>query len=359
MNKWTYLKYYTILTGPIFAYMALTWHGLWTYLLPIYVFVLIPVLELFFKGTTENMTEAEEEIAKEDRLYDWLLYSLVPIQYGILLYFCFSISEVGLTTFELVGRIWSMGVVCTTLGINVGHELGHRGKKYEQNLSKALLLSTLYMHFFIEHNRGHHKRVATEDDPATSRYGQTVYGFWFRSVTLGYLSAWKIEAKRLKKRNLSVFSLHNQMLRFQLIQIAFVGSIYFFFGGFVTLCFVGAATIGFSYLEVVNYIEHYGLKRKKIGENRYEKVLPVHAWNSNHPLGRIMLFEVTRHSDHHFRASRKYQLLRHFDKTPYLPFGYPTMILIALCPPLWFYIMHKQIAKFRANYPKEALDLAA
>jgi len=358
MNKWTYLKYYIIFTGPIFAYMAFTWHGLWTYLLPIYVFVLIPILELFFKGTKLNMTEAEEEMAKEDRLYDWLLYLLVPMQYGVLVAFFFSVTEVGLTTFELVGRIWSMGIACTALGINVGHELGHRGKKYEQNLSKALLLSTLYMHFFIEHNRGHHKRVATEDDPATARYGEMVYAFWFRSVIFGYISAWKIEAERLKKRNLSVISIHNEMLRFQIIQLAFVGTIYFFFGSFVTLCFLAAATIGFSYLEVVNYIEHYGLRRKKIGENRYEKVLPVHAWNSNHPLGRIMLFEVTRHSDHHFRASRKYQLLRHFDNTPYLPFGYPTMVLIALCPPLWFFIMHKQIAHFKKQHPKQALDLA-
>ena len=139
MNKWTYLKYYTILTGPIFAYMALTWHGLWTYLLPFYVFILIPTLELIFRGTTENMTAAEEAIAKEDPIYDWLLYLLVPTQYVILFYFFFSITEVGLSTFELVGRIWSMGIVCTTLGINVGHELGHRAKKYEQFLSKALL----------------------------------------------------------------------------------------------------------------------------------------------------------------------------------------------------------------------------
>ena len=133
------------------------------------------------------------------------------------------------------------------------------------------------------------------------------------------------------------------MLQAQLIQLLFVAGIFFMFGWLITLYFLAAATIGFTLLETVNYIEHYGLRRKRLENGRYEAVLPEHSWNSDHELGRIFLYELTRHSDHHFKATRKFQILRHFDDSPQLPFGYPLSMLTSLVPPLWFGLMNRRV----------------
>ncbi len=343
-----FLKYLAIFTGPAIGYISLTQLGWWTWALPIYAFLFIPFVELFAKGSDENMSEAEEELTKNDRLYDYLLYLQVPIQYIFMVIFLFSITESGLTLFEYGGRVLTFGIACVSLGINVGHELGHRAKPYERFLAKALLLSTLYMHFIIEHNRGHHKRVGTDEDPASAKYGEVIYVFMARSVIFGYISAWKLEAARLKAKGFSFWSWRNEMIRFQLIQAALLALIYYGFGLLGMLSFTIAAIYGFLMLETINYVEHYGLRRKKDNAGNYEKILPAHSWNSNHYIGRIMLFEISRHSDHHYKASRKYQTLRHFDEACQMPTGYPGMILLALFPPIWFFVMHRHIAKLQA-----------
>ena len=336
------LKYITILTGPIIGIVSLTMEGWFSWLLPVYSFLLIPFIELFLKTSSKNYTEMEENLAKENKNFDYILYLMVPVQYFSLIYFLFSFHTAQ-PWYEIAGKVVSMGVLCGLLGINAAHELGHRVKPFEQFLAKALLLTSLYMHFIIEHNRGHHKNVSTDNDPASSRYGETIYKFWFRSIIFSFISAWKIEAKELRKKGIPLFSMKNEMIQFLLIQLAMVLLIYFIFGYMVVFYFTGAALFGIFLLETVNYIEHYGLRRKKTGENVYERVMPIHSWNSNHPLGRIMLFELSRHSDHHYMASRKYQVLRNFDTSPQLPTGYPGMMLLALLPPLWFKVMHKKI----------------
>jgi alkane 1-monooxygenase len=222
-------------------------------------------------------------------------------------------------------------------------------------MSKSLLLTSLYMHFFIEHNRGHHKNVSTDEDPASSRRGETVYAFWFRSVSTSWVDAWKLENDRLAKLSLPWYSLRNEMLIYQFIQIGMLAVIAVFFGWQTMLAFIAAATFGFLLLETVNYIEHYGLRRKKIDGEYYEKVMPIHSWNSDHPIGRLMLFELTRHSDHHYMASRKYQVLRHFDQSPQMPTGYPGMMVLSLFPPLWFKVMHTHIDKYKATEMGAAL----
>jgi alkane 1-monooxygenase len=216
-------------------------------------------------------------------------------------------------------------------------------------MSKMLLLTSLYLHFFIEHNRGHHKNVSTDEDPASSKLNETLYAFWVRSVKDGWISAWHIENTRLVKLNLPWYSLKNEMLIYQIIQAVFVGAIFLVFGWKIGLAYLAAATFGFLLLETVNYIEHYGLRRNKIDGEYYEKVLPIHSWNSNHPIGRLMLFELSRHSDHHYMASRKYQILRHFDESPQMPTGYPGMMVLSLIPPLWFSVMNKQVEKYKAG----------
>ncbi|PCJ83811.1 MAG: alkane 1-monooxygenase [Flavobacteriales bacterium] len=345
------LKYCSILTGPLVGIVSLTQYGLWTWALPLYAFALVPLVEFLSKGSEKNMSEAEEEAAKSDPWYDYLLYFMVPLQYVMMAVFLFYIIEPELTWFEITGKVLAFGISCAALGINVGHELGHRATRHERFMAKTLLLSTLYMHFIIEHNRGHHKRVATNEDPASAKYGEIIYLFWFKSVIFGFISAWKLEAARLKKNGKPFFSIHNEMIRFQFIQLLLVGSIYAIFGLKATVCFMICALIGILVLETINYIEHYGLRRKKTGENTYERTLPIHSWNSNHPFGRIMLFELTRHSDHHYKASRKYQILRHFDEAPLMPTGYPGMMMLSLIPPLWFYVMHSHIEKCRKIMP--------
>jgi alkane 1-monooxygenase len=289
------------------------------------------------------MDAAEEELARKDILYDSWLYIVVIFQYGALLLFLRSIGESGLKWWEITGRIFVMGLLCGTFGINVAHELGHRKKGYEQFLAKVLLLSSLYMHFFIEHNKGHHKNVSTPEDPSSARYGESLYAFYFRSVVFSYLSAWRIANRELTKKGLPPFHYKNEMLQFQIIELAFILLIAWFFGYITCLYFLAAAIIGFLQLETVNYIEHYGLSRQKLEEGRYERPMPEHSWNSNHVLGRIMLFELSRHSDHHYLASRKYQVLRHHDNAPQMPTGYPGMMILSLLPLAWFYVMNKRI----------------
>lgn len=373
------LKYNSIFIVPVLAMVSFLGHGFWAYTLPFLTFVFLPIAEMISEASEENLTKAEEELALEDKYYDWLLWVMVPLQYVVIflgLYLVvhpagfftefFLASEpdslfsgkiwlnagIGWTRTELIGKVIAMGICCGVIGINLAHELGHRVTAHERFMSKALLLTSMYMHFFIEHNKGHHKHVATDHDPASSRRGEILYFFWIRTIIYSYISAWKIEADRLKRAGQPVFSPKNEMIQYLFIQIGFVALIYFIFGTTGMIFFLLAALGGILLLETVNYVEHYGLRRKKTASNNYERVLPIHSWNSNHAGGRRLLFELTRHSDHHYMASRKYQILRHFDESPQMPFGYPAMIVLSTIPPLWFFVMHRRIDDYRKRLPE-------
>lgn len=318
-------------------------HG-WEIWLPLFfAWLFIPLMEAFLKPDPANMSAAEEELAKKNKGYDVLLYLVVVVQYFALYEFLFSMKNDTLTWHETTGRILVMGMLCGVFGINVGHELGHRANKFEQSLAKALLLTSLYMHFFTEHNKGHHKRVATPEDPSSARLGEPVYTFYLRTIIFSYISAWHIANDETRKKGKPVFSLQNEMIQFTFIQAALLVLIFFDFGWLVTFYFLAAALIGILLLETVNYIEHYGLQRKTTGDGKYERAMPEHSWNSDHVIGRLMLFELSRHSDHHYLASRKYQVLRHHDNAPQMPTGYPGMMILSLLPPAWFYVMHRRI----------------
>jgi alkane 1-monooxygenase len=331
------------------AWVAFSATGWLCWLPMLYAWFFIPAVELVMKPDMRNLSSAEEEMAKRNPLYDYFLYLIVPLQYAALVFFLIRMKGDTLHWADTWGRVMSMGLLCGTFGINVAHELGHRIKPAEQWMAKALLLTSLYMHFFTEHNKGHHKRVATPEDPSSARYGEMLYTFFFRTILFSYSSAWHIANDEMRKKGKPVFSLHNEMVQATLIQLAFVAGIYYAFGGVVTLYFAAAALMGILLLETVNYIEHYGLTRKKIAEGKYERALPQHSWNSNHIIGRIMLFELSRHSDHHYLASRKYQILRHHDDAPQMPTGYPGMMLLSLVPPAWFYVMHKKLRQLEAT----------
>jgi alkane 1-monooxygenase len=343
MFKVRVLKYSSPLIIYALAALSFTMHGWWCWITILYAWVFIPGIELILPPDERNMDAAEEEMAKKNRSYDFFLYLVVFLQFPALLYFLFSMKATDLQWHEIMGRIYTMGLLCGTFGINVGHELGHRVNKFEQVLAKASLLSSLYMHFFIEHNKGHHKNVATPEDPSSARYGEILYTFFFRTIFFSYTSAWKIANKDAVKNGHKAFSIYNEMLQAQLIQLAFVATIWFFFGGTIMLYYLAAAFTGILLLETVNYIEHYGLSRKETGAGKYERAMPQHSWNSNHVIGRLMLFELSRHSDHHYLASRKYQVLRHHDHAPQMPTGYPGMMILSLIPPAWFYVMNKRV----------------
>jgi alkane 1-monooxygenase len=338
-TKWKYLAVYIT---PLVVIFSLYSENYWSYFSVLFVFGIIPFVELFTKKDQSNLSPLEEEKASKNSIYDWILFGLVPMQYGIFFYFLYQMSNDQISLFTKIGYTIALGISCGVLGINAAHELGHRTSKKEQLMSKLLLITSLYLHFFIEHNRGHHKNVSTDHDPASSKYGETVYAFYFRSIIMGWLSAWKLEQQKLMINHKKFWSWHNEMIRFQVYQLVFIILIIIFFGVQTTLFFMVAALIGILLLETVNYIEHYGLRRTKKGE-RYERTLPIHSWNSNHPIGRLLLLELSRHSDHHFIASRKYPLLRHHDESPQMPTGYPGMMLLTFIPPLWFYVMHKKI----------------
>ena len=340
-------KYLSPVIMYVLAWLAFTQRG-WLCWSPIlYAWILLPAMELFIKPDAKNMTAAEEELAKNDRIYDYLLYLVVVLQFIALYKFLTAITLPSLQWWEIGGRVWTMGLLCGTFGINVGHELGHRVNVFEQALAKALLMTSLYMHFFIEHNKGHHKNVATPKDPSSARLNEPLYTFYLRTIVFSYVSAWKIANEEMKKKGLPVLHVKNEMLQVHVIQLAFVILIFFVFGGMATFYFLNAALIGIALLETVNYIEHYGLQRNETAPGKYERAMPWHSWNSNHILGRLMLFELSRHSDHHYLTSKKYQVLQHHDDAPQLPTGYPGSMILALVPPAWFYVMNRKIKKLK------------
>ena len=333
------LKYLMSYSIALMAFIGISLGGFYNYLAVVYTFIFIPILETIVNKSDEEYTEEEKKSRLLDPFFDLLLYLNIPIVFGI---FFFSIDKLAFTSSvsDIIGIILSASIVMATNGINVGHELGHRKSIIARTCSKLLYLPCQYMHFYIEHNFGHHINVATPEDPATARYKQTLYSFWITSVVRTYVSAWEIQLKLLKVSKRNFFSIKNDMVFYTLFQTIFLAFVYFNFGLYLTLLSILMSVISFLFLETINYVEHYGLLRKKEPSGRYERVKPHHSWNSNHTIGRIVLYELTRHSDHHFKSSKKYQVLESLDDCPHLPYGYPTSILLSFIPPLWFSIMN-------------------
>lgn len=340
------LKYLLAYPLALLPLLGIWLKGPYAWVAVIVIFGCMPLMELFFAGSKANFDTSLEEEQKVRPIFDWLLYLNLPILYSTIAYYLWTVTYVPLSGFELAGLTLSVGIVCGTLGINVAHELGHRKAKSERLIAQALLLGSLYQHFYVEHNRGHHRWVATPHDPASARKGEWLYSFWFRSMVGGFISAWNIEKRRLGEKWLSW---SNLMIRFVLLQVGLVVAIGFVLSVKAALAFMLIALIGGLLLETVNYLEHYGLQRKELRPGVYEPVSPKHSWNANQPIGRIVLYELTRHADHHYRASRKYQILRHTDQSPQLPTGYPGMVLLSLVPPLWFRVMDRRVEALTAR----------
>jgi alkane 1-monooxygenase len=349
MKSLSAFKYLVGFSIPLLTWYSFKSTGWLTFLPLLYTFAILPLLELVLSPDATNFTEKEEARRLDNVLYDLLIYLVLPVQLLTVFFFLNSMQEEGLTFIDKAGRVISMGLCCGVLGINVGHELGHRPTWYEKCMAKLNLMTSLNMHFMQTHNNHHHRVVSTPEDPSSARFGEPLYTFWIRSITGVYKWSWILERNRLKQEGIPFMSLKNRMITDHLIEAGFLAAIGLFFGWAAVGYFVIAALIGHLILETVNYIEHYGLRREKKG-NRYERVTPLHSWNSDHVLGRLHLFELSRHSDHHYRPGRNYQILRHMDESPQMPTGYPGMMLLSTVPPLWFRVMNPRIARVK-NQP--------
>lgn len=337
------LKYLMAYTLPLVAWIGLNRGGFWYFAPAIYAFGIIPILETLLAKDGRNLNEQEKEKIKIHPVFDWMLYLNVPIVYGLLFFGLTLGTTQALSTVSLIGLISALGITMAVNGINVGHELGHRNAAAERFLGKLLLLPSLYLHFYLEHNKGHHLYVATPKDPATAKYNQTVYHFWISSVIGQYFSAWRLQRGLLRSEEKSFLSPLNHMFWSTLAQLAYLVLIWITFGWMGLLIATAAAIVSFLMLETVNYIEHYGLRRQLMPSGRYERTTARHSWNSNHTVGRIVLYELTRHSDHHARSNKKYQLLDCKEEAPQLPYGYPTSMVLSLIPGLWFSIMNRRV----------------
>jgi alkane 1-monooxygenase len=324
--------------------------GIWNYATLIFAFGLIPVLDAWVGVDTQNPEKEEEKSLSDEKFYKFVTFSWAFLQVGLVIWACYVVSLQKMETYEWIGFVLSTMTVTGGVGITVAHELGHKNTKIEQFLAKVILATVCYRHFYIEHNRGHHVNVATPLDPATSRKNQTFYAFWWQTVVGSIRSAWNLEKRRLQKQNLSVWHFSNEMWACIVEPILFIGIITlvisYLQGVFVwqvPVFFFVQSILAFSLLEAVNYIEHYGITRKLLPSGKYQRVEHLHSWNASHLISNFFLFQLQRHSDHHAFANRRYQILRHFEDSPQLPAGYPTMILTALVPPLWFAIMNKRL----------------
>lgn len=343
------LKYLLAYIIPLSGFLAVYLKGYWSFATIIIAFILLPLIEQIVPSSTFNLDKETAKKRSAQWIFDILLFLNMPIIIGLATYLFYTVQHESISTFEAIGLYLSVGIVLGACGINVAHELGHKSPKLHKLAAQALLMPCLYMHFYIEHNRGHHLHVATPKDPATSRKGENLYFFWVRSTVLSYLSAWSLEAKRLKKGTTLEKIIYNQMIHFTLVQCIYLAIVGLVFGAKALIAAVLIAIVSFLLLETINYIEHYGLSRKKMANGRYERVMPKHSWNSNHQLGRIMLYELTRHSDHHYLANKKYQVLDHHDHSPQLPLGYPASMLMASVPPLWFAVMNSKLDQYTIN----------
>jgi alkane 1-monooxygenase len=329
-----------------FGLVRQTGAGGWWWLTAVLVFGVIPVMDLLGGDDAGNPPEELAKALQDDRYYRWLTYLYLPLQFGGLVLGAWQWQSGGLGWGGRLGLLVAIGTV-NGIAINTAHELGHKRENAERWLSKIALAPTAYGHFHVEHNRGHHTRVATFEDPASARMGETFWRFWPRTVLGSLRSAWRLETGRFTVRGRSPWTPRNDVLNAWLMTAALFAALAVAFGPGVLAFLAAQAVWGFTLLEIVNYLEHYGLSRRRTAAGRYEKVDETHSWNSNRLTTNIFLYQLQRHSDHHANPTRRYQVLRSRDTSPQLPAGYATMIVVALIPPLWRRVMdHRVLAHY-------------
>lgn len=329
------------LIGPA-LYLLVSPSEFWLWLSPLFFYFGIPLLDALIGEDPSNPPESEVPALEADPYYRWITYLLVPVLWASFIAICVFVASQPLSATGLLAMIINTG---GGLGfaINLGHEMGHKKSTLERWLAKLALAPACYGHFYIEHNRGHHRDVATPADPASSRMGESIYRFVLREMPGGFRRAWQLERERLARCGKGPWSLDNEVLQPALISLALYGALVATLGWQILPFLLLSAFWGAFQLTSANYLEHYGLLRRKLDNGRYEVCQPHHSWNSNHLFSNWALFHLQRHSDHHAHPTRRYQSLRNFPDLPRLPSGYFGMYLLAYVPPLWFRLMNPRL----------------
>ncbi|MEZ0366953.1 alkane 1-monooxygenase [Mycobacterium sp. pUA109] len=329
---------------------------------PILLYALLPTLDLCVGADGQNPPDEAMHRLENDRYYRYATYAYLPFQYASAIFgaYLFTASDLGWLGFDgALGWLGKIGVAMSVgtvggVGINTAHELGHKRENLERWLAKITLAQVCYGHFYIEHNRGHHVRVATPEDPASSRLGETFWEFLPRTVFGSLRSAVELEAQRIRRLDKNPWHpstwLGNDVLNAFVMSVVFWGVLIAVFGPALVPFVLIQAIYGFSLLESVNYLEHYGLLRQKLPNGRYERCTPQHSWNSDHLVTNLFLYHLQRHSDHHANPTRRYQTLRSMDGAPNLPAGYGSLIAVTYFPPVWRKLMdHRVLAHYAGD----------
>ncbi len=338
------------LSGGLLA--QATGHAVFWWMPMFFFYVFLPLMDWIIGADRSNPPDAAVPELAKDRYYRWAVYLSVPLQYVTLVYAIWVVATHDLAWYSWLGLMLGVGMV-GGIGINNAHELAHKTDPFERWLAKIALAQTGYGQFFVEHTRGHHIRVATAEDPVSARFGESFWEFYPRAVIGSHASAWRLERERLNRHGKSVWHWSNHNLQAWSLSVLLFATLTAVFGLKVLPFILLQAAYGSSLLEVVNYLEHYGLNRQRMENGHYERCQPRHSWNSNHVVTNLMLYQLQRHSDHHANPTRPYQALRHFDESPQLPSGYASMVLLAYMTPLWFAVMNpKVVAHFGGDMSK-------
>ena len=315
--------------------VSLELRGPWSFLALGYVFAVIPLLD-WLSGHSELESDLR---GPRSTFHDRVLEAWLPLQVAVLVWTLHEVSVQPAGPVELLGLAISLGAISGAGGITIAHELVHRPGRFHRALAELLMTCVGYQHFCIEHVHGHHRRACTPEDPVSARRGESIYAFFVRAIVLGMRSAWRIEAERCRRAGVGALDPRNRRLRYPASFLLLVAAVGLLAGPWGLALFLGQALVAVLLLESADYIEHYGLERRRLPDGRFERMGPQHSWNSTHRMTSAFLFHLTRHSDHHFIASRPYDQLRARPDAPSLPAGYPTMMLLAYLPPLWFRVM--------------------
>jgi alkane 1-monooxygenase len=357
---WKDDKRYWWLTGAVVMLMPITsglmalatgWSHFWWHT-PVIIFVIIPWLDWLLGEDSENPPDDVVPLLEKDPYYRYAVYAAVVGLFVSYIWGAWVMINGDLVWHAKLGLLISLSII-TGISVNTSHELGHKSSAFERMLAKIVLAPTMYGNFFVEHNRGHHVRVSTPEDPASARFGESLYAFIPRSAYGAHVSAWALEKKRLARLKKGPWTWQNDNIQAWSFTVILFAGLVAWLGWAILPFLIIQGILGSALFETVNYLEHYGLLRQKLPDGRYERCQPQHSWNSNHRISNIALFQLQRHSDHHAHPTRPYQALRHFAGIPELPNGYAAMIPLAAFPPLWFKIMDpKVVAHYNGDMTK-------
>ena len=319
-----------------------TGQTIWLWSLTLFVYALLPLVDFLLGSDRSNPPESFVPLLEDDPYYRNLLYLQVPLVYLVFVGNAWFFVNLELSLIGQLAIILTTGFILG-YALNLGHELGHKKASFDQWMTRLVLAPVVYVHFTVEHNRGHHVEVATPEDCASARMGESIYAFLLREYPGAWKRSWQLETMRLEAQGRSKISFDNAVIQSLLLGLGFQILMIVLFGWAVLPYLLGAVAWGSFQLTSANYVEHYGLLRSKTDSERYERCQPKHSWNSNHLVSNWLTLHLQRHSDHHAHASRSFQALRHFDDVPQLPSGYFGMFPCAYIPSLWFKIMDRRL----------------